>query len=248
MSIRGIFISVALILFLTGCVASSRFLDKSTGISENSSDAIHGVRLYGGKLPSYIAYQSLGEVEGYGKSWEVVKQMFEARENAILKAKALGANALINIKVATVKRRMAYRGEAVLAKEFPDKFDESDPEIWSPVSYENSHVFNFGYESVFEAVEYILRRELYELEVISQEDGIIETKEIEISNDRFKWTSADLGGPYPKFTIRVTIKKIDNNSTRVTETYTVRGSRKKGSLFNKSSKIFFKEIEEALRK
>lgn len=235
------------ILFLSGCAVSSRFIDRSTGISENSIDAIHGVRLYDGELPLYIEYQFLGKVEGTGESWEVVKQLFEARQNAVMKAKALGANALINTDVAAVKRRMLYRGEAVKMEEYPDKFDESDSTIWSPIAYKNSRIFNYSYPLVFKAVENILRGELYELEFVSKADGIIETREIEISNDRFKWTTADFGGPYPKLKIEVSVRSIDNNSTQVTETYMVRGSRNKSSLMNKSSKIFFREIEDYLR-
>ncbi|MGD0336936.1 MAG: hypothetical protein ABSB18_07580 [Candidatus Omnitrophota bacterium] len=248
MKLRNLFIFYLFLFFLNGCATNSRFLDKTTGISENSSDAIHGVRLYGGKLPTYIRYQSLGEVEGYGESWEVVRQMFEARENAVLQARALGANALINVKVTNIKRRMVYLGEAVKVEEYPDKFDESDPVVWSPVFYENSHIFNYPSELVFKAVDDILYRELYELEVVNQKDGIIETKEIEISNDKIKWTSVDFGGPYPKLKIRVSVRKIDDKTTQVIETDIVRGSRKKSSLVNKSSRIFFKEIENYLGK
>ena len=233
-------------LSLNGCATTSHFYDKSTGISEYSSDVLFGVRIYGGKLPAHIKYQSLGVVTAEGWGGMTVERFMNARRAMVAKAKMLGANAVINVKPITSWSKIAMQGEAIKAEEFPDKFEETFDK--PPVSYENSKIFDVDYVKVFAAVKEVLTNELYDLVVVDEDNGIIETKEIEVSSAKFKWTDADLGGPYSKLKIAVKVETLGSNKTKVTEIDTFSGIPWSEGNMKKNSAVFFKEIAQKLKK
>jgi len=237
---------VALILLAITFLVSSRsavFAKEKT--ETRSFGVMFGVRQYDGQLPPEIKYKSLGEIEGKGHGGMVVEVLHDALANLTAKAKTMGANAVINIKTGD-----PTRGEAIIAESFPDVFSEEDFEGFKgPKEYSQEEVFKYDYTTVFEVVEGILKRELYDIVVSDASEGIIETKPIEIPTGKTAWTSADTGGPYPVMKLLINIEDMGSGQTEVAENYIfLKGTVWKESVLEKNNKTFFKEIKDELKK
>ena len=213
-------------------------------VVKESSGVFFGVRQYYGSLPEDVKYTSLGNVEARGWGGMTVEVITNALKATLAKAKELGANAVINIKPGD-----PTKGEAVYIENFPDTFTEEDFANFSgPKEYENSNTFKYEYMAVFDAVLEILKRELYDVAVADLENGIIETKPIEITNGKAAIFSPTRGS-YPVMKLVITVKKTDENTTEVTEKYIcIKGRLYSGNYFKTSNEVFFREIKDALKK
>jgi len=220
-------------------------------VSEKSFGILYGVRLYSGRLPEGYKYAPLGRIEAKGEGGMTVERIRDAECKVAYKAKKMGANALINMDAKGGMGGYWRSGEAVIVEYFPDTFIEADFEDFKgPKEYEFSTTIKADYDMVLEAIRSVLEDdELYEIEVMDEENGIVETKETEVPTGKFAWTTADLGGPYPALKIRVLVREIQDGKVSVTE----KGIFTKGRFWSKdgvrkSNRLFFRDIEHKIKK
>lgn len=219
-------------------------------IAKKSEHIKYGVRLYSGKLPPDIKYKLLGTVEcetkGAYTSLMMIKQHNLSFENLLYEARKLGANAVINICYKDNKSSLTKIGEAVYVESFPDSFSEENFEKFKgPKEYEKSMTFQYPYETIFIAIEKILTDELYKLQMVDINRGVIETEPIEVSNG----SNFPCQGPYPILKIIVTINSNGQKTTQVTEKYVfLKGRPIDKTYLIESNKRFFKDINKLSKK
>lgn len=112
------------IFFISGCATSGFARIKGRALE-------YVVPVYQGQPPEEYGYRSLGPVEGHFKgennilySDSLVYVLSQAMEDMANNAKAMGANAVINIKgeadTGLFKRAYHYTGEAVIFDRLPE--------------------------------------------------------------------------------------------------------------------------------
>lgn len=105
------------ILFIAGCATTNQF--SRVGGTKNAD--LHGIRIYNGQPPTEFPYQSLGVISADGHGPFILARLDNALENLTLKAKDLGANAIINWKIKPqFGWAMKVEGEAVVFEKFPN--------------------------------------------------------------------------------------------------------------------------------
>lgn len=110
-----------LCLILAGCSTTQTF----SRVRGTKWAKLNGIRIYNSQPPTEYSFKSLGVVSAQGKGITTLVRLDDGLVKITLKAKELGANAIINWKIiARFGWVMDMEGEAVFFDKFPSALND----------------------------------------------------------------------------------------------------------------------------
>lgn len=109
---KRIGLGLVMILWFAGCATMPTEFTRIAGLTRTN---FHGIRVYCGPVPEDFSYKSLGTISARERGWFSLQRYNEGLEAITLKAKEMGANAIIKWK----QTEDSQEGEAVVFDKFP---------------------------------------------------------------------------------------------------------------------------------